>query len=650
MGAALGHCAGEAPPGGAEFRPPGAGHKFLDISFPPSASSVGTAKAGRAFISEDEKAALRWMRLSELAPVLPQVAWSSVQATDVEQGILGNCWLVSVISALGEYPQVVQDLFLEAVPARGRYVLRLYDMASAAWNAVEVDDFVPCTYEEDWSGIPHQLNEEGQPYFLWDDVHDAQGLKKVPKRWAPVFARPTGVNLWAPILEKALAKFVGSYAGLSGGSEPYAFMACTGFPQVYCFMRPTLRAGPSEAESRDIMDDLMGFMNPWRNTSGNQTSAHGEKMPPLMGDMIGFMNPFVKLRAGQSGGEQEPQRPAIMSDFIGFMNPLTRHSPASGQADAEAGANDEEPEEEAELGRWLWQGAEFIGRSFTGPGSKPVPGSHEDLGNEQLWQKLCKYRERDCLMTASITRYKQPETTLGFFRPDGLVLGHAYSCLGLLEGIAHDGTAVRLVKLRNPHGSAASRRLGTLREEATATSGDGPRVFIPGTWNGDWSETSAHWKQYPEIKSQAGSALYTGSGMFWMCFQDFCASFDKVCVLPKSMRRASTSLPERQIDFATSSQLCISLSKMADNHTLQALREMSLTFDPYLNLPEWLDDGKLETRLSWEATKPGRLQLLLDANRKTPAAYDMLLGKVQELRLEPALGPDGFCIQRPTAE
>lgn len=45
------------------------------------------------------------------------------------------------------------------------------------------------------------------------------------------FKRPRQV--WALILEKAMAKFVGSYAHLSGGTEPFAFMALTGFPLVH---------------------------------------------------------------------------------------------------------------------------------------------------------------------------------------------------------------------------------------------------------------------------------------------------------------------------------------------------------------------------------------------------------------------------------
>ncbi|CAK0843158.1 unnamed protein product [Prorocentrum cordatum] len=62
------------------------------------------------------------------------------------------------------------------------------------------------------------------------------------------------------------------------------------------------------------------------------------------------------------------------------------------------------------------------------------------------------------------------------------------------------------------------------------------------------------------------------------------------------------------------------------------LRQASVTFDPFVSLPRFVDDGTLETRLRWEATKPGRLKALLDANAGQPA-HALLLQKIEELGL-----------------
>lgn len=603
MGSALAACNLEGE------HAPVPGRRFVDTTFPPAMSSFGEPKPGRFFISAEQQASVRWIRLSDNIRMNgciaeedrfgePHIVWDCVQPTDVEQGALGNCWLVSVISSLAEHPEVVRCLFIEANPGRGRYVLRLFDMPSASWQAVEVDDFVPCTHEEDWSGIPHHVNEDGQPVYRYEDVHDKHGNKTVPKRWVPVFARPTANCVWAPVLEKALAKFVGSYAALAGGSEPYAFMTCTGFPQVYCFLRPTI-SRTSQCAVTAVAESSMFFAN-----------------------VLGLA--VAGLRA--VGLQEEPT--VVFSDSVCACSSM-----------------DDSQEEEAMLGSWSWQGAEFIGRSFTGPGSKPVPGVHSNLGNDNLWCKLLKYRERGCLMTASITRFRQPETMLNYFRPDGLVLGHAYSCLGLVSVAVNRGDKpLCLVKLRNPHGGMRRRQLGI----ATHLAGMGTvREQVLGEWNGHWSEHSPLWERHPEVIAQVGVTA-KGQGVFWMSFDDFCGSFDKVCVLPKPMCETIAETTSSVVD-GKEVPMCVSLATMSDRSTMQALRQISLTFDPFLNLPDFLNDGSLEVRLCWEATKPGRLQQLLDANKRPDSTdqgrdtWSMLIRKVAELKLEPALGPDGYC-------
>merc|ERR1719499_198486 len=92
--------------------------------------------------------------------------------------------------------------------------------------------------------------------------------------------------------------------------------------------------------------------------------------------------------------------------------------------------------------------------------------------------------------------------------------------------------------------------------------------------------------------------------------------------------------------------LCFGLERMADAPTAAALRQLSLTFDPFTSLPDFLDDGTLDTRLRWEATKPGRLQAYLDLNRASgnTGAVQWIEGKVKELGLSEALGSEGYSV------
>ncbi len=65
--------------------------------------------------------------------------------------------------------------------------------------------------------------------FPGQKVYDA---RYVTKKWVPLFANPSGNEMWCLLLEKAMAKFVGTYARIAGGHEPFALIAFTGYSQV----------------------------------------------------------------------------------------------------------------------------------------------------------------------------------------------------------------------------------------------------------------------------------------------------------------------------------------------------------------------------------------------------------------------------------
>jgi hypothetical protein len=77
---------------------------------------------------------------------------------------------------------------------RGRYTLRLWDEPCKSWRDVTVSDEIPC---------------------------DATTR-------APLFTKPNGNELWVLLLEKAFAKFVGSYANLESGHMLWALQVLTG--------------------------------------------------------------------------------------------------------------------------------------------------------------------------------------------------------------------------------------------------------------------------------------------------------------------------------------------------------------------------------------------------------------------------------------
>jgi len=257
----------------------------------------------------------------------------------------------------------------------------------------------------------------------------------------------------------------------------------------------------------------------------------------------------------------------------------------------------------------------MTGRCYT-----QIPNVPDSLPDSSLWDKLVEYEKRNYVLTASITKYEQPKDYEGFFRDDGLVLGHAYSVICFKAPWTADGQEIKLVMLRNPHGES---------EEVA----DGVVVT---NWRGEWCDHSYCWATHPEIAAQVGYSPLN-DGLFWMCWADFCSTFDKVCVLPKSMgEERSPHAHSRRSGSPT--HVTWGLQQMGDTKLQNDLRQLSFAFDPYLNFPEFLDDGTLDSRLKWEATKPGRLQSFLDLNKKTSdAGYQFLVNKVTELDLHHGL-------------
>ncbi|KAJ1456714.1 hypothetical protein M885DRAFT_421726, partial [Pelagophyceae sp. CCMP2097] len=105
---------------------------------------------------------------------------------DVDQGEVGDCWLLSSLAVLAHYPELVRRLLVtNAVSGAGAYAVRL--CYAGEWRLLLLDDSLP-------------VRGDG----------------------AAAFARPRGGVLWVALLEKAVAKLFGSYAALESGTAAEA--------------------------------------------------------------------------------------------------------------------------------------------------------------------------------------------------------------------------------------------------------------------------------------------------------------------------------------------------------------------------------------------------------------------------------------------
>ncbi|KAF4714900.1 hypothetical protein FOZ62_021570, partial [Perkinsus olseni] len=236
----------DAPPPDKVPRPGGDG-LFMDKSFSPldARNTIGPVS------SEDNKSRLRltpaerdgavWIRIPDLIRMNCGLSHGdpvnlfddTIEPNDLTQGVVGDCWLLASMACLAEFPDsVVERINPKAISPEGRYTVSLYDHTKCRWEDITIDDYVPCKYYADYTQVPYRINDQGKRVY--------DGRVKPRMRYRPLFAAPHGNEMWCLILEKAMAKFVGSYSKIAGGHEPFAFMTMTGYSQVYEFKRRAL--------------------------------------------------------------------------------------------------------------------------------------------------------------------------------------------------------------------------------------------------------------------------------------------------------------------------------------------------------------------------------------------------------------------------
>lgn len=173
---------------------------FVDLSFPPVQASVESG-ASKPFKQ------LPWARPSMyVKPELQdqvRLFRDGICPGDVEQGELGDCWLMCALATQAEDPKAVMQMFRHpkgAELARRERALGAYRVSfnkNGLWRSIVVDDYFPVV-----AGVP-------------------------------TFAHSSDpCELWPAILEKAFAKMHGSYAMIQSGDPMHALTDMSGFPAM----------------------------------------------------------------------------------------------------------------------------------------------------------------------------------------------------------------------------------------------------------------------------------------------------------------------------------------------------------------------------------------------------------------------------------
>lgn len=142
---------------------------------------------------------LSWRRPKDVYGEGNFVLYDKPDPCDIKQGKCGDCYFLSSLSSLAEYPDRIKRIFItKEVNDAGIYAVHLY--INGEKRTVVVDDYFP--YDED------------------------------KETWA--FSRPShSSEIWVLVLEKAWAKVFGSYQRIEAGTAGEALYPLTGSPHKF---------------------------------------------------------------------------------------------------------------------------------------------------------------------------------------------------------------------------------------------------------------------------------------------------------------------------------------------------------------------------------------------------------------------------------
>ncbi|XP_067650499.1 calpain-A-like isoform X1 [Haliotis asinina] len=170
-------------------------------------------------ITDESRVDVEWKRPQEFVQD-PVLFADGPFRLDIEQRSFGTCWFLSMLSSLADNQDLCRRVINETsyIPETdGICHCRFWNFGK--WRDVYIDDYLPV-----FAGSRHLYGA----------------------------ASGTNINeMWVPLMEKALARFHGSYTMIRGGLSSDAYLLLTGgISERIDFLRNNSRLAPAELYSR----------------------------------------------------------------------------------------------------------------------------------------------------------------------------------------------------------------------------------------------------------------------------------------------------------------------------------------------------------------------------------------------------------------
>lgn len=317
---------------------------FIDGEFPPKDESIFTGTQEQDHVQDLAMLGRNvvWARVPDLLPGHAKL-FKNIEPNDISQGALGDCWLLAAFACLAEFPGAIYELFdTRKLSPSGCYNIRFYDPQKKQHIKIAVDDYVPCMKNPQTGEL------------------------------SPAFAKPNGNEAWVLILEKAFAKWCGSYAKLTGGLQVFAWGVTrdVGGPQWNYSQRQT---GPASWDANCYQKNNMNLVNSHDRLGGLQQVPSGEVASKAQ--IWELLNEWDD--ANYIIGASTVKPPAQQVGVGGCGEPIASDGITNGHAysfiDAVEIFKDGQTQRVVQL-RNPWGGMQGVNTEWTGPMSDSWPG------------------------------------------------------------------------------------------------------------------------------------------------------------------------------------------------------------------------------------------------------------------------------------